>query len=260
MSTDDFLIHPTAVVSPEAELATDVAVGPFAVIEGAVSVGAGSRIGPHAVLHSHTRLGCNNRVHAHAILGDTPQHLAFDGAMSYLDIGDGNTIREMVTMHRALHAGEHTRIGSNSLFMANSHVGHDCVLGDGVILTNNAALGGHVEVGERTVIGGNTGIHQFVRIGAYAMISAQILVRKDVLPYTMIAGEPASHYRLNTIGLQRNGVNGDRYRALERAFRALRDGQAIEAADTAEIEYLKQWLEAPSRRGITGFRRVQRTS
>lgn len=259
MSTDHSLIHPTAVVSPDARLAADVEVGPYAVIDGDVTVGAGTRIGPHAVVHARTRLGRGNRIHAHAILGDDPQHLAYDGATTYLEIGDDNVIREMVTVHRALYAGESTRIGSNCLLMANSHVGHDSIVGDHVIITNNVGLGGHVEIGERALIGGNVGVHQFVRIGACAMVAAMTMVRKDVLPYTMVGGDPASHYRLNTVGLRRGGVTGGRYRALENIYRALRSGsREVGEATTPELEYLKQWLEAPSKRGLSGFRRTQR--
>lgn len=256
MSSNDSLIHPTAVISPDAELAGDVAVGPYAVVEGNVTIGAGTRIGPHAVIHAFTRLGSGNAVHAHAILGDDPQHLAYDGATTYLEIGDGNVIREMVTVHRSLYAGQSTRVGSNCLLMANSHLGHDCVIGDHVILINNVGVAGHVEIGERTLIGGCAGIHQFVRIGAHAMVAAMTMIRKDVLPYSMIGGEPASHYRLNTVGLRRNGITGGRYRALEKAFRDLRDGRRPEGSGTPELEYLQQWLDAPSKRGVSGFRRV----
>jgi UDP-N-acetylglucosamine acyltransferase len=124
-----------------------------------------------------------------------------------------------------------------------------------VIVTSNTALGGHVEVGEHAVIGGQVGIHQFVRVGAFSMTAASTFLRKDVLPYAMIAGEPAHHYRLNTIGLRRKGIGGDSYRALEKMYRALRDGQMCPEPTTLETEYLANWLRQPSKRGLSGFQK-----
>lgn len=251
-------IHPTAIVASGAKLGAGVEIGPYAVIEDEVEIGPGCVIGPHAVIHSHTRMGARNRVHAHAILGDAPQHLAYKPQdATWLEIGDSNIFRETVTVHRAYHAGAVTRIGSNCFLMAASHVGHDCEIGDHVIITNGALVGGHVTVGDKVVIGGNTGVHQFVRIGPFVMVGAHSMIRKDVLPYSMLAGEPARHYRLNSVGLRRNGIVGDRYRALEQAFRRLRSGEGLEdIARTDEIRFLEEWLQQPSKRGLSGF--VQR--
>jgi UDP-N-acetylglucosamine acyltransferase len=248
-------IHPTALVASGAKLGADVQVGPYAVIEDDVEIGAGSVIGPHVVIHSHTHMGARNRVHAHAILGDAPQHLAYKPKdVTWLEIGDDNIFRETVTVHRAFHAGTATRIGSNCFLMAGSHVGHDCEIGNHVIITNGTLLGGHVTVGDRAVLGGNTGVHQFVRIGSFAMTAAGIMIRKDVLPYSMLAGEPARHYRLNGIGLRRNGISGDRYKALEQAFRRLRAGESLDGIpQTDETHFLLDWLQQPSRRGLSGF-------
>ncbi len=248
-------IHPTAIIASGARLGADVQVGPYAVIEDEVEIGAGSIIGPHAVIHHHTRIGARNRIHAHAILGDTPQHLAYkSGDVTWVEIGDDNIIREAVTVHRAYHAGAVTRIGSNCFLMASSHVGHDCEIGNHVIITNGTLLGGHVTVGDRAVLGGNTGVHQFVRIGPLVMAAAGIMIRKDVLPYSMLAGDPARHYRLNSIGLRRNGVSGDRYRALEQAFRRLRAGAGLEGIpQTEELRFLDEWLRQPSKRGLSAF-------
>lgn len=251
-------IHPTAIISPKAEIAADVSIGPYAVIEDNVFIGAGTSIGPHAVIHRYTKIGERNRIHAHAVLGDLPQHLAYKGAETWLEIGNDNIIREMVTIHRALGAESSvTRIGSNCFLMANSHVGHDCVIGDFVIIANNAAIGGHVEIGDRAVIGGMTGVHQFVRIGAMVMIAACTMVRKDILPYCMAGGDPLKHYRLNTVGLKRNGIAGENYRKLERAYRRLRDGETLDGFEnTPEIEHWRTWLAAESRRGLSGFLKV----
>jgi UDP-N-acetylglucosamine acyltransferase len=248
-------IHSTAIISPKAEIGADVSIGPYVVIEDNVFIGAGTTIGPHAVIHRYTKIGQRNRIHAHAVLGDLPQHLAYKGNETWLEIGDDNIIREMVTIHRAL--GEEssvTRIGSNCFLMGNSHIGHDCVVGDHVIITNNAAIGGHVEIGNRAIIGGMVGVHQFVRIGALAMVAACTMVRKDVLPYCMVGGDPVKHYRLNAVGLRRNGINGDSYRNLEKAYRRLRAGLSLDGIEnTAEVDHWRLWLVDNSKRGISGF-------
>jgi UDP-N-acetylglucosamine acyltransferase len=138
--------------------------------------------------------------------------------------------------------------------MAYTHVAHDCGIGDRVILTNGATLAGHVQIGERAMLGGLVPVHQFVRIGAYAMVGGNTGVRKDVLPFSLVAGEPARHYRLNAIGLRRAGITGERYGVLAAAFRALRKGKSIEDLPaTQEIALMREWLAAPSRRGLTGF-------
>ncbi|MBN1378631.1 MAG: acyl-ACP--UDP-N-acetylglucosamine O-acyltransferase [Gammaproteobacteria bacterium] len=257
MPTKQARIHPTAMIADHVELGKNVNIGPYVVIEDEVAIGDGSTIGPHSVIHSYTRIGAGNRIHAHVVLGDAPQHTAFKpGTVSRLEIGDDNDIREMVTMHRGLHPDAVTRVGSNCLIMANAHVGHDGLVGNHVIITNNAALAGHVELGDYVVVGGVVGIHQFVRIGPYAMVAAFSMVRKDVLPYCLAGGaEGAVHYRLNTIGLRRNGVSGECYKSLEKAYRLLRNGSRQVTADTEETRYLQQWLALPSKRGLAGFYR-----
>ncbi|HEX5055536.1 MAG TPA: acyl-ACP--UDP-N-acetylglucosamine O-acyltransferase [Gammaproteobacteria bacterium] len=251
-------IHSTALVATGARLGADVQIGPYAVIEDDVEIGSGSVIGPHAVIHVHTRIGARNRIHGHVILGDRPQHLAYKPEdVTWLEIGDDNIFREMVTVHRAFHAGAVTRIGSGCFLMAGSHVGHDSELGNNVILTNSVLVGGHVTIGDRAVLGGGSSVHQFTRIGPYVMLGAHTLLRKDALPYSMISGDPAKHYRLNSVGLRRNGIGGDRYKALEQAFRRLRAGEDLEGiAQTDETRYLLEWMGQPSKRGLTGFKRA----
>jgi UDP-N-acetylglucosamine acyltransferase len=247
-------VHPSAIVARSARLGRGVVVGPYAVVEDEVEIGDETHLGPHAVVHRGTRLGARNRVHAHAVIGGTPQDLSFDGSDTRLVIGDDNILREGVTVHRATRADAPTRIGSHCFLMAYAHVAHDCRLGDRVVLTNNACLGGHVEIGDYCMLGGSAGVHQFVRIGTQAMVSAHALVRKDVLPYTLVGGEPLKHYRLNTVGLRRRGITRERYDALETAFRLLRSGRGLnEAPMTPEIELLAQWLAQPSKRGLLGF-------
>ena len=249
-------IHPTAIVSPNAVLAEGTVIGPYAVIYDHVEIGANTRVGPHVVIHDYVRIGADNRVHAHAVIGDLPQDISFDPSTeTRVEIGDGNTLREGVTIHRATAPSTATRLGSNCFLMVNTHLGHDCSVGDGVIITINTALGGHVVVGDKAVIGGGVAVHQFCRIGRNAMVAGFIAVRKDVLPYTMIAGTPPRHYRLNTVGLRRAGIKGERYRLLEQAYRAVRSGdkQLLELGNTAEVEHLREWLSQGSKRGLSGF-------
>lgn len=244
-------------VDPAATLGPGVTVGPYAVIGADVEIGAGTTIGPHAVIHPHVRLGEENSVHAHAILGDLPQDVSFSGAETRLEIGDRNRIRENVTIHRASQPDRLTRIGSDCFLMAGSHVAHDCRVGDRVILTNNVLLAGVVTVGDGANIGGAAVIHQFCRIGSLAMVGGFGGVGQDILPYAMVHGIPACHFRLNTIGLRRAGVKGERYGALEIAFRALRAGdrELSDAPETPEVSHLREWLAAPSKRGIAAWTR-----
>ena len=202
-------IHPTAIVSSRAKLANGVQVGPYAVIHDHVEIGANTTLGPHVVICDYVRLGAGNRVHAHAVIGDLPQDISFDPATeTWVEIGDANTLREGVTIHRATSPSTTTSVGSNVYMMAYSHIGHDCRVGDGVIITINTNVGGHVEIGDKAVLGGSVAVHQFCRIGQFAMVAGLIAVRKDVLPYTMIAGDPARHYRLNTVGLSSRRYHG----------------------------------------------------
>jgi UDP-N-acetylglucosamine acyltransferase len=251
-------IHATAIVSAKAKLAEGVVVGPFAVIHDHVEIGTNTRIGPHAVIHDFVRLGADNHVHAHAVIGDLPQDISFDATTeTWVEIGNGNTLREGVTIHRSTAPSRVTRLGSNGYLMAYTHLGHDCNVGDNVIITINTTVGGHVEIGNNAVLGGSVAVHQFCRIGRYAMVAGFIAVRKDVLPYTMIAGDPARHYRLNSVGLRRSGIKGDRYRTLEQAYRALRSGNKTlqGVANSEEVEYIREWLAKDSKRGLSGFLR-----
>ncbi|MGI8738294.1 MAG: acyl-ACP--UDP-N-acetylglucosamine O-acyltransferase [Gammaproteobacteria bacterium] len=247
--------HRTACIADGAILGDNVTVGAFAVIEAGAEIGSGCRIGAHAVIHTSVRMGSNNRIHPHAVLGGDPQDVSFGGEDTRLRIGDDNVFREFVTVHRATSLERPTRIGSTCYLMANAHVAHDCQLGDHVTLTNLATLAGHVQIGERAMLGGLVPVHQFVRIGSLAMVGGNTTVRKDVLPFSLVAGEPARHYRLNSVGLRRAGVTADRVRALQAAFRALRGGRRDLSGvpDGPEIALLRAWLTAPSRRGLTGF-------
>ena len=205
-------------------------------------------------------MGTGNILHPHAVLGGLPQDLGFKpDTVSWLEIGDNNVFREGVTAHRATVADGKTVIGSNCFFMNNSHVAHDCSVGNKTIFSNNVAIGGHVQVGNNVFMGGNVVAHQFCRIGAYAIVQGTTGLNMDVIPFTLIGGRPARHYRLNTVGLRRAGITGERYKALETAFRLLRQKQSIaHIEDTEELQLLKQWLAVKSKRGTHGFIELSR--
>jgi UDP-N-acetylglucosamine acyltransferase len=249
------LIHPSAYIASNVTIGANVEVGPFAVIEEGAVLGKDCKIGAHAVVHGRVRMGSGNVLHPHAVLGGLPQDLGFDAnTESWLDIGDNNAFREGFTAHRATKSGGATRIGSGCYFMANSHVAHDCSVGDNTIFANNVAIGGHVEIGRNVFMGGAVVVHQFCRVGSYAIVQGTTGINMDVIPYTMIGGRPAKHYRLNIVGLRRAGIVGDSYKVLSSAFRLLKNKKSLdELDDTEELQYLKAWLAVDSSRGLHGF-------
>lgn len=214
-------IHPTALVDPAAELGENVTVHPFTIIEAGVRIGDHCEIGPHAVIRTGTRMGPHNRVTVGAVLGDIPQDAKFKGEESFLDIGEGNQIREYVTFHRATGEGHSTVIGDRGMMMAYCHVGHNAVLGNGIMLANCVQVAGHCVVEDYAVLGGLAAIHQFARVGTMAMIAAFSAVRVDAPPYMMCEGDPARPRKLNTVGLKRRGVSEEGVKELGTAFRLL---------------------------------------
>lgn len=225
-------IHPTAIVDPKARLGQGVRVGPYAIIEAHAEIGARTSIGPHAIIMGPTRIGENNIIHGHACLGGAPQDLDYRGQPTRLEIGSGNVLREFVTMHRgSTKADGETRVGDGGMFMAYSHVAHDCQVGNQVIMANGATLGGHVAIGDKANIAGLVAIHQFVRIGTYAMVGGGSIVVKDIPPYTMAAGNHARLHGLNRRGLQREKFSPQTITALKQAYRLLyRSGLSMEQA------------------------------
>ncbi len=216
------MISPQAIVSPQARLASDVEVGPFTVIGADVEIGPGSWIGPHAVINGPTRLGAQNKVFQFASIGDAPQDKKYKGEPTRLEVGDRNVFRENCTINRGT-AQDHgvTRIGDDNLFMAYSHVAHDCTVGNNVIFANCAALGGHVEVGDWVIIGGLSAVHQFTKIGAHAFLAGGAIVTRDVPPYVMVAGNPAVPHTTNSAGLKRRGFSEDQIHSIREAYRIL---------------------------------------
>lgn len=248
-------IHPTAYIAPDAIVGDDVSIGPFAVIESGAQLGDACSVGPHAVVHKHVKMGAGNILHAHAVIGGLPQDTSFKAeTVSWLIIGDNNVFREGFTAHRSSKENGETRIGSGCFFMNNSHVAHDCIVGDKTIFANNVAIGGHVEVGNNVFMGGNVVAHQFCRIGSYAIVQGTTGLNMDVIPFMLVGGRPARHYKLNTVGLRRAGITGDRYKVLASAFRLLKAKQGLESLEeTLELKHLKDWLAVKSKRGIHGF-------
>jgi len=253
-------IHPSAYIAEQASIGKNVTIGPFAVIENHTQIGDNCKIGAHAVIRPYTKMGTGNTVHAHVVLGDLPQDTSFkEETVSWLDIGDNNTFREGFTAHRGSEENAITRIGSHCFFMNNSHVAHDCQIGNHTIFANNVAIGGFVQIDDRVFMGGTVVAHQFCRIGSFAIVQGTTGLNKDVIPFCLIAGYPAKHYRLNTIGLKRAGITGERYKVISTAFRLLRQNKSIaHLEDTEEIKYLKQWLAVKSKRGLHGFMELDR--
>ncbi|MEI6334208.1 MAG: acyl-ACP--UDP-N-acetylglucosamine O-acyltransferase [Methylococcaceae bacterium] len=248
-------IHPTACIAPDVVLGDAVTVGPFAVIESGAEMGANCQIGAHAVVHGYVKMGAGNILHPHAVLGGLPQDTGFKAeTVSWLIIGDDNNFREGFTAHRSSKESGETRIGSGCYFMNNSHVAHDCSIGDSTIFANNVAIGGHVEVGNHVFMGGAVVVHQFCRVGSYAIVQGTTGLNMDVIPFMLIGGRPAKHYHLNTVGLRRTGITGERYNVLSAAFRLLKNKQSLdELEETEEIKQLKNWLAVKSKRGTHGF-------
>jgi UDP-N-acetylglucosamine acyltransferase len=217
------LISPLAQVDPGARIGTDVQIGPFTVIGPDVEIGRGTRVGPHCSILGPTVIGMDNHIHGHAAIGGDPQDKKFAGERTALEIGDGNTIREFVTINRGTGTGGGiTRIGNDNWLLAYTHIAHDCQVGDHCIFSNNATLAGHVEVGDHVILSGFAGVHQFCRIGAHAFIGMGAFVNGDVPPYLMVAQEGYGRPRgINSEGLKRRGFDPARVAAIKRAYRTL---------------------------------------
>jgi UDP-N-acetylglucosamine acyltransferase len=215
-------IHPMAAVDPAARLGEGVSIGPFCTVGPDVVLGDGVRLISHVALAGRTRVGEGTTIYPFASIGNPPQDLKYKGEPSELIIGRNNRIREYVTMNPGTEGGGMlTQIGDGCLFMASSHVGHDCIVGNGVILANCVALGGHVTVGDHAIIGGLSAVKQFCRIGEHAMIGGMSGVENDVIPYGLVMGDRARLAGLNLIGLERRGFDRDDIRSLRSAYRML---------------------------------------
>ena len=256
------LVHPLAVVDSAARLGDGVRVGPFAVIGAGVEIGDGTEVGAGAKVLVPARIGRENRIYPNAAIGFDPQDLKFQGEEVWLEIGDRNHFREFCTVHRGTaKGGGVTRVGSDSLFMAYTHIGHDSQIGNGCILANSATLAGHVIVEDFAVVGALCPVHQFCRIGRYAYIGACTVITQDVPPFSRVVTERETRcYGVNSIGLSRHGFSRERLDAIERAYRLLlrsklNTSQAVEQmrADldgSADVAELIAFIES-AERGLT---------
>jgi UDP-N-acetylglucosamine acyltransferase len=258
------MIHPTAIIDPGAELGKDVAVGPYSIVGPKVTIGDGCSIGSHAVIESHVRMGKGNRIHSFASVGAIPQDLKYRGEETWVEIGDGNIIREFATVNRGtVGGGGVTSIGNNSLVMAYCHLAHDCRVGNRVIMANAATFAGHVTVEDGAIVGGLTAVHQFVRIGAHCIIGGLSGVSQDVPPYvTAVVSRPQKGYALyglNLIGLRRNRFPAETIAALKQAFKMIfraeipmKDALAKAEAELPPLPEVKHLIEfvRSSTRGV----------
>ena len=252
-------IHPTAIISSDADVAADAEIGAFAIVGEGCTVGPGNVIAPRATLERNVTLGRSVKVGIGSIVGGAPQDLKYAGEETTVEIGDGTVIREYVTVNRGTAHSFKTTVGKNCLLMSYVHIAHDCQIGNGVILSNVVQLAGHVTIEDKAIISGLSAVHQFARIGHHSFIGGMSRVSKDIPPFLKAVGNPVKLYGLNTIGLQRSGMDEETIRELKRAYRLLFRSdlnvtQAIERAQTeleplAEVKELIRFVEA-SERGV----------
>jgi UDP-N-acetylglucosamine acyltransferase len=252
-------IHPTAIVSPDAEIGSNVEIGPFAIVGEGCSIGDGSVISPRATLERNVTLGPHVKVGVGTILGGPPQDLKFAGEETTVVIGEGTVIREYATVNRGTAHSFKTTVGRHCLLMSYVHIAHDCQIGNNVILSNVVQLAGHVTIEDKAIISGLCAVHQFARIGRHSFIGGCSRVSKDIPPFLKAVGNPVKLYGLNTIGLQRSGMDEATIRELKRAYRLffrsdLNVTQALERAQTEleplpEVKELIRFVEA-SERGV----------
>lgn len=251
-------IHPTAVIDPSAKIDPSTTVGPYTIIGPDVTIGKNNKIGPFCVIEN-TTMGDNNELIASSFIGVKPQDLSYKDEPTRVTMGNGNQIRECVTIHRSTDVNSPTSIGNNCLLMANSHIAHDCHLGSNIIIANSTGIAGHVTIEDRVVISGMVGVHQFARIGTMAMVSGGTMAPQDIPPYCIAQGERARLVGLNIVGMRRNGLSRESMLEIRRAFKFLfRSGKMLAEA-CAELEAAKPCAEVQhmiafcknSSRGIT---------
>ncbi|MEE8349284.1 MAG: acyl-ACP--UDP-N-acetylglucosamine O-acyltransferase [Acidobacteriota bacterium] len=255
-------IHPTAIVSPDANIDDGVQVGPYSVIGSEVTIGEGSVVGPHVVIEGPTLMGKRNHIVGQCAIGTIPQDLKFKGESTLLRIGEDNTIREFVTINRGTSGGGGvTAIGDGNLLMTGVHIAHDCQVGNRIILANSATLAGHVEVQDDSTVGAFSGVHQECRVGIHAFIGGYSVITRDALPFIKTVGyrNQARIYGINSLGLERDKFSSQRIDSLARAYRwlfkkGLKVQEAVEAIDkegiqTDDVKELIQFVQS-SRRGF----------
>jgi len=256
------MIHTTAILHPGAKIAQGVEIGPYAVIGEHVRIGRGTKVGAHTVIDGWTEIGEDNTIFHMASVGAVPQDLKYRGEQTYLRIGNGNTIREFASLHLGTVTGDgETTVGDGNLFMAYSHVAHDCHVGNGVVMANAATLAGHVTVEDHAILGGLCAVLQFTRIGTHVMIGGATSVTLDVPPYTIVTGDRReSRLRgLNLIGLKRHEFSEATISGLKKAYKILAlsglklseaiDRMKAEIPPCAEVDHFISFIES-SKRGV----------
>ncbi|MFT4256427.1 MAG: acyl-ACP--UDP-N-acetylglucosamine O-acyltransferase [Pseudoxanthomonas sp.] len=253
------VIHPSAVIDPSAKLGENVSVGAFTLIGAEVEIGDGSQIGPHCSVHGPTRIGRDNRIIGHAAIGGEPQDKKYAGERVELTIGDGNLIREFVTINRGTRSGGGiTTVGNDNWLLAYTHVAHDCHVGNHCVFSNNTTLAGHVSIGDWVIFSGFAGAHQFCRVGAHAFIGMGALLSGDVPPFTMVANDEHGRPRgINGEGLKRRGFDAGRIAAIKRAYRTLyvaglplaeaKTQLAEQAKESADVRALLDFIDSGER-------------
>ncbi|MBI5774431.1 MAG: acyl-ACP--UDP-N-acetylglucosamine O-acyltransferase [Verrucomicrobia bacterium] len=254
------MIHSTAVIHSTAQIGEGCEIGPYCVVEEHAVLGAGCKLRSHVVIGGHTVLGRENEIFPFACLGQKTQDLKWKGGTTWLRVGDRNTFREYVTIHRATNDGEATVVGSHNTILAYCHIAHDCRVGSHVIMSNVGTLAGHVTVEDHAIVGGLAAVHQFCRIGKMAIIGGCSKVVQDVPPFMLADGNPAETRTLNKVGLERNGISEEAQAALKSAYKILfRDGLTVsnalvkieaELPPLPEILHLAQFVRS-SERGIS---------
>jgi UDP-N-acetylglucosamine acyltransferase len=255
------MIHPTAIVSSRAEIGASVQIGPYSIIGNSVIIHGDVEIAGHVVIEGPCEIGSGNQIYPFVSIGQPPQDLKYEGEETRLVVGRGNIIREYVTMNRGtVGGGGLTAVGDDNLFMAQTHVAHDCIVGSSNVFANGASLAGHVTMGDHATLGAYVGVHQFCRIGNHAFIGAYSKIVKDALPFARTDGGEAKCYGANTLGLRRQGFSNETIRRIQRAFHLLlasklNTTQALERiraelAGAPEIDYLVEFIET-SARGVT---------
>jgi len=245
-------LHPTALIDAGAQVADDVEVGAYSIVGADVRIGAGTRVGPHAVVTGRTTIGARNRIFQFASVGEIPQDRKYGGEPTTTTLGDDNVVREFVSIHAGTAQDRGTTtIGNGNLFLAYTHVAHDCVVGNHTTFSNNAQIAGHVTIGDFVVLGAYAGVHQFCRVGAHAMLAAGAIVLQDVPPFVTAAGYPAKPAGTNNEGLRRRGFSASDIATVRRAYRTLyRAGLSLEEARDA---LAKAALDAPLLAPLVAF-------
>jgi UDP-N-acetylglucosamine acyltransferase len=253
-------IHPTAIISNEAELADDVVIGPYVILEGSVRLGAGCILHARSHLIGPLTMGEGNEVFSNAILGEKPQHTGYQDEPTGVEIGDHNVFRENVTVHRGTTAAWTTKIGSGNYFMGGAHIAHDCRVGDKCILANNALIGGHAELGDNVYVSGNAAVHQYCRLGRLAFLSGTSGTTKDIPPF--IIQQNINHVvGVNYIGMRRAGLNSAQINAIRRVYHiiflqhmALPNALTEVEREVGHVDVVQEFVRfvRESKRGING--------